>query len=59
MLRGGSDGGDRELVGPVPPFPREIEDRIDQYLERQTALKAVRDNPQPQGQDEGPRARAR
>ncbi len=58
MLRGGSGGGDRELVGPVPPFPREIEDWIDQYLERQTALKAVRDNPQPQGPDEGPRARA-
>jgi len=48
----------RELVGPVPPFPREIEGRIDQYLERQAALKAVRDNPQPQGPDEGPRARA-
>jgi len=45
-------------VGPVPPFPREIEDRIDQYLERQAALKAVRDNPQPQGPDESPRARA-
>ena len=42
----------------MPPFPREIEDRIDQYLERQTALKAVRDNPQPQGPDESPRARA-
>jgi len=30
----------RKLVGPVPPFPREIEDRIDQYLVRQAALKA-------------------
>ena len=29
----------RELVGPVPPFPREIEDRIDEYLARQAALK--------------------
>ena len=35
----------RELVGPVPPFPREIEDRIDQYLARQAALKA---DPPPQ-----------
>ena len=30
----------RELVGRVPPFPREIEQRIDQYLVRQAALKA-------------------
>ena len=39
----------RKLVGPVPPFPREIEDRIDQYLARQAALKADRDDRPPQG----------
>jgi membrane carboxypeptidase/penicillin-binding protein len=42
----------RELVGPVPPFPHEIEGRIDQYLVRRAALKADRDNPQPRGLDE-------
>jgi len=42
----------RELVGPVPPFPREIEERIDQYLVRQAGLKAERDNPQPPGLDD-------
>jgi penicillin-binding protein 1A len=42
----------RQLVGPVPPFPREIEDRIDQYLVRQVALKAHRDNPPPPGPDD-------
>jgi penicillin-binding protein 1A len=42
----------RELVGPVPPFPREIEDRIDQYLVRQAGLNAERDNPQPPGLDD-------
>jgi penicillin-binding protein 1A len=31
---------ERQLVGPVPQFPREIEDRIDEYLARQAALKA-------------------
>lgn len=30
---------ERQLVGPVPQFPREIEDRIDEYLARQAALK--------------------
>ena len=35
----------RELVGPVPSFPREIEDSIDQYLVGQAALKTDRDNP--------------
>jgi penicillin-binding protein 1A len=44
----------RELVGAVPLFPREIEDRIDQYLVRQAALKAGRDNPEPQGPDNSP-----
>jgi penicillin-binding protein 1A len=33
----------QKLVGPVPPFPREIEDRIDQYLVGQAALEAERD----------------
>jgi penicillin-binding protein 1A len=46
----------RELVGAVPLFPREIEDRIDQYLVRQAALKAGRDNPEPQGPDDGPKS---
>jgi hypothetical protein len=41
-------------VGAVPLFPREIEDRIDQYLVRQAALKAGRDNPEPQGPDNSP-----
>jgi len=34
-----------QLVGPVPQFPRAIEDGIDQYLERQAALTAERDTP--------------
>jgi len=29
-----------ELVGPVPQFPRKIEDRIDAYLALQTSLQA-------------------
>jgi hypothetical protein len=29
-----------QLVGPVPQFPREIEDRIDTYLARQAELAA-------------------
>jgi hypothetical protein len=29
-----------QLVGPVPQFPREIEDRIDAYLARQAVLAA-------------------
>jgi len=32
----------RELVGPVPPFPHEIEDRIDQYLVRRAARAHLR-----------------
>jgi penicillin-binding protein 1A len=44
---------ERRLVGPVPPFPREIEDRIDQYLVRQAALKADRAAARPQSLDEG------
>jgi hypothetical protein len=43
----------RELVGAVPLFPREIEDRIDQYLVRQAGLKAGPDNPQLQSPDDG------
>ena len=35
----------RKLVGPVPPFPREIEDRIDQYLVRQAELRTTGDDP--------------
>lgn len=31
---------ERQLAGPVPQFPREIEHRIDQYLMRQAALNA-------------------
>jgi hypothetical protein len=30
-----------ELVGPAPPFPREIEQGIDEYLAPQGALEAV------------------
>lgn len=30
----------RQLVGPVPQFPREIEDRLDEYLARQAALRS-------------------
>jgi membrane carboxypeptidase/penicillin-binding protein len=29
----------RQLVGPVPQFPSEIEERIDEYLARQVAPK--------------------
>jgi penicillin-binding protein 1A len=47
----------RELVGPVPDFPREIEDRIDRYLVRQATLKAERE--QPQGLDDGLGSRAK
>jgi membrane carboxypeptidase/penicillin-binding protein len=32
---------ERQLVGPVPQFPREIEARIDEYLARQAALKTT------------------
>jgi membrane peptidoglycan carboxypeptidase len=47
---------ERRLVGPVPPFPREIEDRIDQYLVRQAALKAARAAARPPSLDVGPTA---
>jgi penicillin-binding protein 1A len=46
-----------KLVGPVPQFPREIEDRIDQYLVRQAALRVARDTSirvDPIGVDQGP-----
>jgi penicillin-binding protein 1A len=36
---------ERKLAGPVPQFPREIEDGIDQYLVRQAALDAERETP--------------
>jgi penicillin-binding protein 1A len=36
---------ERQLAGPVPQFPREIEQGIDQYLERQAALSAERTMP--------------
>lgn len=36
---------ERQLVGPVPQFPRAIEHGIDQYLVRQAALQAERDAP--------------
>ena len=35
----------RELVGPVPAFPREIENRIDQYLVRRAELRTAGDTP--------------
>jgi membrane carboxypeptidase/penicillin-binding protein len=38
----------QQLVGPVPEFPREIEERIDTYLVGQAALEAKRDTPQVQ-----------
>jgi penicillin-binding protein 1A len=38
----------RQLVGPVPQFPREIEDRIDEYLARQAALKLSHLGPPPE-----------
>ena len=37
----------RQLVGPAPPFPREIEDGIDRYLVRYAARPAERDTPRP------------
>jgi hypothetical protein len=33
----------RKLVGPVPTFPREIEDRIDRYLVERPALAVDRE----------------
>jgi penicillin-binding protein 1A len=39
---------ERQLVGPVPQFPREIEDRIDEYLARQAALKLSHLGPPPE-----------
>jgi membrane carboxypeptidase/penicillin-binding protein len=39
---------ERQLVGPVPQFPREIEDRIDEYLARQAALKISHLRPSPE-----------
>ena len=36
---------ERQLVGPVPAFPREIEEGINQYLVRSAARQAVRDRP--------------
>jgi len=36
---------ERQLVGPVPQFPREIEHGIDQYLVRQATLEAERNTP--------------
>lgn len=36
---------ERQLVGPVPRYPRGIEHGIDQYLVRQAALEAERDTP--------------
>jgi penicillin-binding protein 1A len=44
---------ERSLVGPVPSFPDEIEDRIDQYLVRQAALKAARDTDRARDLDVG------
>jgi penicillin-binding protein 1A len=49
MLRIYKDG----LVGPAPPFPREIEQGIDEYLALQAALEAVpRDAPSVAGIDD-------
>ncbi|HWN12670.1 MAG TPA: penicillin-binding transpeptidase domain-containing protein, partial [Candidatus Dormibacteraeota bacterium] len=39
---------ERQLVGPVPQFPRDIEDRIDEYLARQAALKISHGGPPPE-----------
>jgi membrane carboxypeptidase/penicillin-binding protein len=36
---------ERQLVGPVPSFPREIEEGIDRYLVQAAARKAERDTP--------------
>ena len=38
---------ERQLVGPAPSFPREIEDGIDRYLVRYARHPAVRDTPRP------------
>lgn len=38
---------ERQLVGPVPSFPRDIEEGIDRYLARDAARKAERDTPPP------------
>jgi hypothetical protein len=43
---------ERRLVGPVPPFPPEIETRIDRYLVQQGALKAARDTARPRSPDD-------
>jgi penicillin-binding protein 1A len=43
---------ERQLVGPVPSFPREIEGGIDRYLVRDAALRAERDTPRPPPVDE-------
>jgi membrane carboxypeptidase/penicillin-binding protein len=45
---------ERRLVGPVPSFPREIEEGIDRYLVRYAARQAERDTPPPQPLDEPP-----
>lgn len=39
---------ERQLVGSVPQFPREMEDRIDEYLARQAALKISSIGPPPE-----------
>jgi hypothetical protein len=44
---------ERRLEGPVPAFPREIEDRIDRYLVRQAALRSARDTARPGSFDDG------
>ena len=41
------------LRAEVPTFPREIEDRIDQYLVRQAALRSARDTVRPPSFDDG------
>jgi penicillin-binding protein 1A len=38
----------RQLVGPVPQFPHEIEDRIDEYLSRQVGPKISPPGPPPE-----------
>jgi penicillin-binding protein 1A len=38
---------ERQLVGPVPSFPREIEEGIDRYLVQYAARQAERDTPPP------------
>ena len=37
-----------KIVGPVPQFPREIEEGIDEYLATRALLQAGRDIPEPQ-----------